>query len=469
MQYQLNIAGLHNETLQKHLFPGDGKEAVAVALCGRYVHRNICKLMVHELHLIPYTDCTIREPDLIQWNTKKLQSIFEKAHLKNLSVLKIHSHPTGYERFSSTDDKSDEEFFTSAYGWINDEGPHASAVMLPDGEIFARMYLSGDYSTPIDKIIVVGDDIKFYPSGSETKISESGKRTAQAFGNKTYQILKNLKIGVIGCSGTGSPVIEQLARLGVRELVIVDPDKVEFKNLNRILHTSVSDVHENRYKVDVIKEGIDKMGLGTVVNAYRENLYDNKDLVMELAGCDFLFGCMDSVDGRHLLNQLATFYIVPYLDLGVKLEADGKGGISKICGSTHYLQPGKSSLISRGVYTLEDLKAAGQLRRNPEEFESLLKNAYIKNINVDRPAVISVNMLVSSLGVNEFLNRMHPFKTGALKDYAINTIDLTENYIINSSEDEKKQDLYLMKKVGRGNMEPFLDTPELSQEKCLIG
>lgn len=469
MQYQLNISGFHYEALKKHLFPGDGKEAVAVALCGRYFHKGLCKITLHELHTIPYADCSIREEDLIQWNTSKIKPLFEKAHLKNLSILKIHSHPTGYTKFSGTDDRSDAEFFASAYGWIDDEGPHASAVMLPDGEIFGRMFLSSSMSVSLNRIIIAGEEVKIFPLPIALKADEKGKRTAQAFGDKTYQILKGLKVGVVGCSGTGSPVIEQLARLGVKELVLVDPDKVELKNLNRILHTSLNDANQNRYKVDVIKQGIELLGLGTTVRAYKENLYDNRELLLELAGCDFLFGCMDSVDGRHLLNQLAAFYLVPYIDLGVKLEADGKGGVVKICGSVHYLQPGKSSLLSRGVYTLEDLKAAGQLRRNPMEYESLLKNAYIKNINVERPAVISVNMLISSMGVNEFLNRLHPYKCDNPNHYAVNTIDLTENYIVNIDEDEKSPDFYLLKKVGRGNLEPFLDTPELSFEGCLVG
>ena len=47
-----------------------------------------------------------------------------------------------------------------------------------------------------------------------------------------------MSIAVVGCSGTGSPVIEQLARLGVGRLVLVDPDRVEEKNLNRIVNAT---------------------------------------------------------------------------------------------------------------------------------------------------------------------------------------------------------------------------------------
>lgn len=259
-------------------------------------------------------------------------------------------------------------------------------------------------------------------------------------------------------------MIEQLVRLGVGNLVLVDPDIVEHKNLNRILNTTKTDAESRKPKVKAIAEAIDEIGLGTTVSYFQANLYDDIVLLRALIGCDVIFGCMDSVDGRYLLNQLCSFYLIPYFDLGVKLEADGKGGIEKICGSVHYLQPGKSSLVSRGVYTMEDVRAAGQFRKNRDEFENLRKNAYIKNVNVNSPAVISVNMNIASHAVNEFLNRIHPFKAEHNRHYALSTVDITEGYIVNVSEDELEQDNYLRKKIGRGDTTPFIEMPELTHE-----
>ena len=100
------------------------------------------------------------------------------------------------------------------------------------------------------------------------------------------------------------------------------------------------------------------MGLGTVVDTYPASLFDAR-AVRAVASCDVVFGCMDSIDGRHLLNKLATFYLLPYFDMGVKIEADGAGGVDQVCGTVHYLQPGGSSLLSRHVYTMEQVRAAG--------------------------------------------------------------------------------------------------------------
>ena len=461
MELQLRISGYHHEILKQHLFPLDGGEAVVVALCGRFSRKNVEYVMIYDLTLIPYDECHSRESDILIWSTERIKPYFERIGKYDMALLKIHSHPGGYRKFSDTDDKSDKEFFNSAFGWATNNKPHASAVMLPGGEIFGRFFFSDLSHKPIDKISIAGDTILQFSKSINIGKVDFALRTIQAFGEKTFQILKGLSVGIVGCSGTGSPVIEQMVRLGVGKVVLVDPDIVEMKNLNRIINTTSLDAKEGKSKVTTIANAIERIGLGTVIDSRQVNLYDDVDTLKELITCDIIFGCMDSVDGRHLLNQLCSFYLIPYFDLGILLEADKSGGIKKICGSVHYLQPGKSSLLTRGVYTIEDLRASSQYRKNPEEFENLKKNAYIKNVNVNSPAVISVNMQIASHAVNEFLNRIHPFKSEHPSYYAGSTIDITEGYIVNSNESDFKTDDYLKKKSGRGDMTPFLEMSEL--------
>ena len=111
---------------------------------------------------------------------------------------------------------------------------------------------------------------------------------------------------------------------------------------------------------------------------------------------------------------------------------------------------------------MEDVKAASQYRKCPEEFMELKKNAYIKNINVNSPAVISINMNIASHAINDFLNRIHPYKVESPDAYSSSTIDMTEGYIFNTKEENYEVDYYLKKKVGRGDMIPFIELPELS-------
>ncbi|MBL7889722.1 MAG: ThiF family adenylyltransferase [Bacteroidia bacterium] len=461
MNYELSISGLHYKQLKTHLFPGDGKEAVAVAICGGHSGNGYSKLLVHQLLLIPYKDCEIRKPDLVQWSTALLNPILETASKKNMSVVKFHSHPTGYPEFSRTDDISDTNLFSSIFGWIDDIDVHGSIVMLPEGEMFGRIIHPNLKFTEMTKISVAGDDIKIWHNElSKTSLSEFSLRTKQTFGEGTTALLRKMKVGVVGCSGTGSPTIEQLVRLGVGKIVLIDPDIVEEKNLNRILNTKMKDARQKQLKVDVLQRAISEIGLGTEIESYSKNIFESLDAINSLISCDVIFGCVDSVDGRHLLNQISTFYLIPYFDIGVKVIADGSGGVNQICGNIHYIQPGGSSLKSRNLYTGEELRSAGLQRTNIKAYNEEKEAGYIVNAQVNSPAVISLNMFASSIAVNEFLARIHPYRNDDNESSAIVRFSLSDSYM--QREVDGNPDSYLQKFIGRGNIKPLLNMPELS-------
>jgi hypothetical protein len=218
---ELRLAGTHVEQLHRHLFPGDGKEAVAFALCGRHRAGEHDVLLVQEVVPVPHADCSVREPDLITWRTEAIEPLLLRASqaTPKLGVVKFHSHPTGYEDFSHTDDISDRDLFPSIYGWVDDDGPHASVVMLPDRRMFGRSCDESNRFRALQKILVVDDDIGIYLPGAASSLPAHAERHAQLFGERTTSLVRELAVGVVGCSGTGSFVIEMLARLGVKKLV----------------------------------------------------------------------------------------------------------------------------------------------------------------------------------------------------------------------------------------------------------
>lgn len=459
MIVDLRISGETYEGLRAHLYPGDEKEAVALALCGIQHSQDGTTLLVHKLIPIPYSDCLQRTQDTVRWKTQRLVENLEYAAAKRFAVVKFHSHPTGYPSFSDLDDRSDKELFNSIFSWIDGVDFHGSVVMLPEGKLFGRAIDSNLRFQPFRKIAIVGHDLRFHFGSLEGCVREFELRTAQAFGPATTAMVGQLTVGVVGCSGTGSPVVEQLARLGFKKIVLVDPDKIEVKNLNRILNSKMRDAVKGRFKVDVLKEAIESMGLGTEVEALPFNLFDSR-VINSITGCDVLFGCMDTVDGRQLLNTISTFYLIPYFDLGVKLVADGRGGIEQVWATVHYLQPGRSSLMTRGVYTHEDVAAASLFRQDPQQYRSLKSEGYIKNVSVESPAVISVNMQIASLAVIEFLSRIHKFRYEDSSEGAITRISLTDCYIQRQADTEV--DTYLQKYCGRGDCQPILNMPELT-------
>lgn len=456
----LSLTGVQHETLQRHLLVPDGCEAAAIVLCGQRADTQRHRLLVQEIHLIPYELCSVRTPQRLTWPTDYLVPLLEKAERHQLSVVKLHSHPGGYEAFSKADDDGDSLLLTSVRGWVEHDIPHGSVVMLPGGKMFGRILWKGDNWIPLKSISVAGADIKFWHHEDERYVSKAFTAShTQAFGQGTTAQLARLTIGVIGCSGTGSPVIEQLVRLGVGELVIVDDDHIEDRNINRILNSTIADATEERSKVEVLKEAIEHIGLGTHVTALKVNLW-TQEAVKAIAGCDVVFGCMDTVSGRFLLNTLTTFYIIPYFDLGVRLDAvpsgADRGRIREVCGTVHYLQPGRSSLMSRGLVEMDHVVAERIQQISPELHAQQVQEGYIRGVTEQRPAVISVNMLLASLAVNDFLARLHPYREEPNSEVASIEVSLSSLEIF--LEPEAEDCNHLQGKVGLGDVTPLLRT-----------
>ncbi|HTW35777.1 MAG TPA: ThiF family adenylyltransferase, partial [Rhizomicrobium sp.] len=270
---------------------------------------------------------------------------------------------------------------------------------------------------------------------------------------------RDMSAAVIGSSGTGSPVIEQLARLGFGRLVIVDPDRVETKNLNRILNSTREDAYLRRHKVEAMARAIAAMGFGTELEIFATDLA-TPAAAKAVAECDVVFGCMDGVEGRHLLNRLAAYYVLPYFDIGVKLVADGHGGIKEACGAVHYIRPDGASLLDRRVYTLAQLKASGLRRTDPQAYRDQVKAGYIHGVLEDRPAVISINMQMASIAVNEFLARLHPYRLDENAESAIVRYCFVQGNEFREREPESSGTF--SSRIGKGDVRPLLSMPELS-------
>ena len=68
----LTLTASQHALLMKHLFPEDGCEAVAFALCGRRLDQQRHRLLVRRVVPVPYEACSLRLPDRVTWSTELL-------------------------------------------------------------------------------------------------------------------------------------------------------------------------------------------------------------------------------------------------------------------------------------------------------------------------------------------------------------------------------------------------------------
>ena len=107
------------------------------------------------------------------------------------------------------------------------------------------------------------------------------------------------------------------------------------------------------------------------------------------------------------------------------------------------------------------MRVAALHRNHPDQYRELLREKYISGVTEDRPAVISVNLLFAALAVNEFLARLHPYRLAGNSHLDAVTMSLSAELIETPSYPDPCP--VLSRHLGRGDVSPLLDMPELSE------
>jgi ThiF family/Prokaryotic homologs of the JAB domain len=444
------LAGTTHEALKRHLFPGDGLEAAALLLCTQTPGPRI-RWLVRDVIPIPYDECQ-RARDRLSWPGAYLESAIDRAETEDLSIVPIHSHPSANLAFSPMDDASDQIVIRSLLHGCERE--HGSAVMTQDGGIRCRLYDRDLRASPVELVAVAGHELLYFWN------DEAAGRPL-AFTSAMRDELSRLSACVIGVSGTGSIVAEQLGRLGLGHICLVEFDRVELRNLNRILNSTHAHVEAKRFKVDVLAEAIASYRGSGIAEPIAQSIL-SRPAVLAASQCDILFCCVDSLEARYIADLLCAAFLLPLIDVGVTIpvrNAKGSISIADVCGRVDYVQPGRSALADRGVYAPETLRAEYLRKADPATFAQERDAGYLKGLPNEAPSVITVNMRAGAAAVNEFIARAYPFRIEANDRFARTVFSLKA-----SEEDYTSESEFPSTDIGmfaRGQQEPLLGLPAL--------
>jgi proteasome lid subunit RPN8/RPN11 len=455
----LAFTGVLHEALKAHLYPGDGLEAAAILLCSRTPEPRL-RLLTREIIRIPHEECEVRKEDSIYWPGAYLEKAIDLAEADDLTIVLIHSHPGGLFAFSRADDVSDQAVLPSlfqAFGKL-----HGTAIMTPDGAVRARLYDSNLVQSPVDLVSVAGHDLLFWWD-SDARIGQKTRRPI-AFTSGMTTELKRLSAAVIGVSGTGSVSGEQIARMGFGHVPLIDFDKVETRNLNRILNSKLIDAENLRLKVEMFAEAVAAYRGDGVASPVPSSIL-TREAVLAASQCDVLFCCVDTLQARQIADLISSAFMIPMFDVGVAIPTrktkEGEGvAIADVCGRIDYVQPGRSTLQDRGVYSPESLRAEYLRTAAPNTHQQELEAGYIKGMMEEAPSVITLNMRAASACVNEFIARAYPFRLEPNHRYARTTFSLAaceEEYFAEEEFISAANPV-----LGRGAKEPLLGLPILS-------
>ena len=140
-------------------------------------------------------------------------------------------------------------------------------------------------------------------------------------------------IGLIGTGGTGSYILDFVAKTPVREIRLFDADEFLQHNAFRAPGApTLEELREAPKKVDHLKGIYSRMHRGIVAHAVKLGA-SNVEL---LDGITFAFICIDAGDDKRVIVQKLEAMGVPFIDVGMGLELvrGSLGGILRVTAST---------------------------------------------------------------------------------------------------------------------------------------
>ena len=106
------------------------------------------------------------------------------------------------------------------------------------------------------------------------------------------------KIAVIGCGGLGGFVAEELAKLDIADLLLIDGDKFDESNKDRQIFCN--NLTLGKPKAEMVQKYILSFSNKMVLNL-NENITDKNYEV--LFDCDLVIDCTDNIETRMLIND----------------------------------------------------------------------------------------------------------------------------------------------------------------------
>jgi hypothetical protein len=411
--------------LHRHLFPGDGEEHGAVIAAGLARSGRGTRLLAREI--FPARDGIDYVPGAYGHRALTGRFVAEQANYcasENLCYLAVHCHGAGNSvSFSNIDLASHERGYPALLD-ITRGGPVGALVFATDA-------VAGDIWTPegrvqLGHLTIVGNNVRrLYPAPPRRPRTSDPvyDRHARLFGDLGQEILSNLKVGIIGLGGGGSLINEWLARLGVGHIVAVDFDRVDLTNLPRIVGATRWDAlavltdgragwlrrlgkRFARHKVAVAQRVARQANPSIRYDAIVGDVND-ADTAALLADVDFLVLASDSIQSRLVFNALVHQYLIPGVQVGVKVAVDPRSRqVTTITAVTRPVLP------EPGGGCLECHRLIPPARLQEEALTDRERRAqrYVDADEVAEPSVITLNVLSAGQAANDLMmmfTRLH--------------------------------------------------------------
>jgi hypothetical protein len=401
---------LFNE-LTSHLFPGDDDEHGAVIAAGVATSGRGTRLLAREIMLArDGIDFVPGKRGYRRLTPEFVRDAIRHCDDEGLTYLVVHNHG-GSDRveFSPTDNASHERGYPAL---LDLSGQPVGALVLAQNSLAGDIWTEDRTRRPIKETVVVGRNLRrLYPEppARPPRADQTYDRQVRWFGDRGQELLGRMKVGVIGCGGVGLPLVTMLARLGVGELVVIDPDRVEPTNLPRLPEArrldALTGLHEiglgrlairlSTRKIRLARRAVRRANRNARFIGIPTNVIEPA-AARSLVDCDFIFLAADSHQARLVFNAVAHQYLVPGIQLGTRIDTDrNTGAVGDVRSNLRLV------LAYTGCFRCNKLISATRLQDEARDEAERKRNRYAEEIPA--ASVITFNTEIAAQAATDFL------------------------------------------------------------------
>ena len=129
------------------------------------------------------------------------------------------------------------------------------------------------------------------------------RRSELLLGNETMDRIAQKRVIIFGVGGVGSWCAESLVRSGIRQLTIVDSDRVCITNINRQLMATTKTV--GHVKVEALKERLLTINPQAEITALQKIFTQETSASFDIDSYDYIIDAIDSLKDKALLILMA--------------------------------------------------------------------------------------------------------------------------------------------------------------------
>jgi molybdopterin/thiamine biosynthesis adenylyltransferase len=360
-------------------------------------------LLAREWHPVP--DSAIgrnAHGSVLSWSARFNSDILKRAVDLEATPVLVHSHGSPNPRFSP-DDRAKERALFAPFSRILGTIP-TGTLLLGRGDATASFWTSGrDNELEFRRIVVVGSTIDTWHSAtnppSELEPRRRLDRLTVAIGPESDAKLARAAVAIVGVSGGGSHVFQQLTHHGVGTLIPIDGQLLDETNLGRHVGAEAADI-DTTPKTSIAKRLAARVDPAISVIDVNEQ-FPSPATIAALKGADVVVACLDRFDARVDLSAFCRRYLIPLVDVGMTIQSSGER-LAKADGQVIVSLPGKPCLR---CFFLTDALLEWERQHRPPGYDR----------NPDAPGdpqVVSMNGVLASEACNCVLDLITGYSGG---------------------------------------------------------